>query len=199
MALPFWRSLGPVVGIVVAGRYLGCLAHLLVCLKVIPELRQRVAWHGPSAGPLLRFGGWITVSNIVGPLMLTLDRFLIGALVSTTAVAYYATPYEVVTKFWLIPGALVGVMFPAFSASFTLDRNRTVDLYRRSVKYVFLVLFPLVLLTMALARLGLTFWLAADFRHHSFRVLQWLALGGLMNGRAHIPFPLVQLICRPDL
>jgi O-antigen/teichoic acid export membrane protein len=199
MALPFSRSLGPVVGILVAGRFLGCLAHLLVCLKVIPELRERVAWHGPSAGPLLRFGSWITVSNIVGPLMLTLDRFLIGALVSTTAVAYYATPYEVVTKFWLIPGALVGVMFPAFSASFTLDRNRTVDLYRRSVKYVFLVLFPLVLLTMALARLGLTFWLGADFAQHSFRVLQWLALGVLMNGLAQIPFALVQGIGRPDL
>jgi len=199
LVLPFSSSLGPVVGILVAGRFLGCLAHVLVCFKVIPELRQRVAWHGPSAGPLLRFGSWITVSNIVGPLMLTLDRFLIGALVSTTAVAYYATPYEVVTKFWLIPGALVGVMFPAFSASFTLDRNRTVDLYRRSVKYVFLVLFPLVLLTMALARLGLTFWLGADFGHHSFRVLQWLALGVLMNGLAQIPFALVQGIGRPDL
>ena len=47
---------------------------------------------------LLRFGGWMTVSNIVGPLMVTLDRFLIGALISVSAVAYYATPYEVVSQ-----------------------------------------------------------------------------------------------------
>jgi O-antigen/teichoic acid export membrane protein len=199
MALPFSRSLGPVVGILVAGRFLGCLAHLLVCLKVIPELRQRVTWHGPSAGPLLRFGGWITVSNIVGPLMVTLDRFLIGGLLSTTAVAYYATPYEVVTKLWLIPGALMGVMFPAFSASFEQDRKRTTALYRRCVKYVFLVLLPVVLLTVVLAHRGLALWLGADFAQHSFRVLQWLALGVFINSLSQVPFVLLQGVGRPDL
>jgi len=38
------------------------------------------------------------VTNVVSPLLVTFDRFLIGALVSVTAVAYYATPFEVVTK-----------------------------------------------------------------------------------------------------
>jgi O-antigen/teichoic acid export membrane protein len=199
LVLPFSSSLVPVVGVLVAGRFLGCLAHLLVSFKVIPELRQRVAWHGPSARPLMRFGGWITVSNIVSPLMVTLDRFLIGALVSMTAVAYYATPYEVVTKFWLIPGALVGVMFPAFSTSFEFDRHRTATLYKRSIKYVFLMLFPLVLLTVILAHRGLALWLGADFAQHSFRVLQWLALGVFINGLSQIPFALLQGAGRPDL
>jgi O-antigen/teichoic acid export membrane protein len=199
LVLPFSRSLVPVVGVLVAGRFLACLAHLLVCFRMIPELRRRVAWHGPSAVPLLQYGGWITVSNIVGPLMVTLDRFLIGGLVSTTAVAYYATPYEVVTKFWLLPGALMGVMFPAFSASFEQDRNRIAALYKRCVKYVFLVLFPLVLLTVVLAHRGLALWLGADFAQHSFRVLQWLALGVLINSLAQVPFALVQGAGRPDL
>ena len=53
LVLPFSRSLVPVVGILVAGRLIGWLAHLLICFRVVPELRQRVAWHGPSAGPLL--------------------------------------------------------------------------------------------------------------------------------------------------
>ena len=88
----------------------------------------------------------MTVSNIVSPLMVTLDRFLIGALVSVTAVAYYATPYEVITKLSLIPGALMGVMFPAFSTGFAKDRERTALLFSRSVKSLFLVLFPIMLL-----------------------------------------------------
>src|SRR5258706_3691946 len=199
MVLPFSSSLVPVVGILVAGRYLGCLAYLLVCLKVIPELRERVAWHGPSAAPLLKFGGWMTVTNIVSPLMVTLDRFLIGALVSMTAVAYYATPNEVVTKLLIIPGALVGVMFPAFSTSFASDRSRSVALYTRSVKCVLLALFPLVLLIVAFARNGLTIWLGTDFAQHSTRVLQWLALGVLANSLALIPFTFVQGVGRPDL
>src|ERR1700723_1921283 len=68
---------------------------------------RRGIWHAPSVGPLLRFGGWMTVSNIVGPLMVTLDRFLIAGLISVTAVAYYATPYELVTKLLLVPVAVV--------------------------------------------------------------------------------------------
>ncbi len=115
LILPFSHSLVPVVGILVAGRFLGWLANLWLCLQVVPELRQGIAWHGPSAGPLLRFGGWMTVSNIVGPLMVTLDRFFIAGLVSVAAVTYYATPFEMVTKLWVISSAISGVMFPAFS------------------------------------------------------------------------------------
>ena len=199
LVLPFSRSLFPVVAVLVGGRVIGWAAHLWLCLRVVPELSDRIAWRGAAAGPLLRFGGWMTVSNVVSPLMVTLDRFLIGALLSVSAVAYYATPYEVVTKLLIIPGALVGVMFPAFSASFEHDRSRTAVLYSRCVKYVFLVLFPVVLVTVGLAQFGLKLWLGADFAEHSFRVLQWLAVGVLFNSVAQVPFALVQGAGRPDL
>jgi O-antigen/teichoic acid export membrane protein len=199
LALPFSKSLVPVVGILVGGRFAGCLAHLLICFRVVPELRHRVAWHGPSAGPLLRFGGWMTVTNVVGPLMVTMDRFFIAGLISVTAVAYYATPYEVVSKLLLLPVAVTGVVFPAFSASFAQDRNRAALLFGRSVKYVFLALFPIILLIVALAQNGLTVWLGADFARHSTRVVQWLAVGVLANGLALVPFSFVQGIGRPDL
>lgn len=41
--------------------------------------------------------------------------FVIGAMVSAAAVAYYAMPFEVVTKLFVISGAISGLMFPAFS------------------------------------------------------------------------------------
>lgn len=187
------------VSILFVGRLIGFLAHLVLCLRVAPELRDGIAWHGPAVGPLLRFGGWMTVSNVVSPLMVTLDRFLIGALVSVTAVAYYATPYEVVTKSLLLPGALMAVMFPAFSAGFAQDRERTALLFGRSVKSLFLVLFPIMLCTVALAQDGLKLWLGAEFAEHSFRVLQWLAVGVFINSLALVPFTLLQGVGRPDL
>ncbi len=64
---------------------------------------------------------------------------------------------------------------------------------------VFLVLFPVVLLTIVLAHAGLRLWLGADFAQHSFRVLQWLAVGVFINSLAQIPFALVQGAGRPDL
>jgi len=199
LVLPFSQSLFPIVAVLVAGRLFAWIAHLLLCLRVLPELRRGIVWQRALISTLLRFGGWMTVSNIVGPLMVTLDRFLIGALISVSAVAYYATPYEVVTKFWLIPGALVGVLFPAFSTSSAQDRNRTALLFGRSVKCILLVLFPVILLVIAFAQDGLTVWLGAAFAANSVRVLQWLAVGVFINSLAHVPFALVQGVGKPDL
>jgi len=199
LVLPFSKSLVPVVATLVAGRIVAWAAHLLLCLRVLPGFGRSIAWERSHAAPLLCFGGWMTVTNVVGPLMVTLDRFLIGALLSVTAVAYYATPYEVVTKLWMIPGALVGVMFPAFSTSSAQDRNRTAVLFRRSVKCVLLVLFPMVLLLIVLAQDGLKLWLGAEFAQHSFRVLQILAVGVFVNSLALVPFTLLQGVGRPDL
>ncbi len=47
--------------------------------------------------------------------MVYLDRFVIGAAIALPAVAYYSAPYEIVTRLWLIPAALAGVLFPAFA------------------------------------------------------------------------------------
>src|SRR5260370_857741 len=172
LALPFSKSLVPVVGTLAAGRVAVWAAHLLVCWRVLPALGRSIAWEHSAVVPLLRFGGWMTVTNVVGPLMVTLDRFLIGALVSMTAVAYYATPFEVVTKVLLLPVALMGVMFPAFSASFAKDGGRTALLFGLSVKSLFLVLFPIILCTAALTQDGLKLWLGAEFSQDSIRVLQ---------------------------
>jgi O-antigen/teichoic acid export membrane protein len=199
LILPFSRSLLPIVAVLVVGRIIAWVAHLLLCLRVVPMLRERVAWHRAAVGPLLRFGGWMTVTNVVGPVMVTMDRFLIGAMLSVTAVAYYTTPYEMVTRLWLIPGAMVGVMFPAFSTSFEQDRDRTRRLYTRSLKYLALVLFPLVLLVVVFARNGLKLWLGASFAQNSFHVLQWLAAGVLVNSLANVPFAMLQGLGRPDV
>jgi O-antigen/teichoic acid export membrane protein len=197
--LLFSKNLGLVVAVLVGGRVIGCVAHFLLCLRTTPELHVRIAWRSSSLGPLFRFGGWMTVSNIIGPLMVTCDRFLIGALLSASAVAYYATPYELVTKLWIIPGALMGVMFPAFSTSSTQDQNRMALLFGRSVKYLLLVLFPMVLLVIVLAQDGLKLWLGAEFAQNSARVLQWLAVGVFVNSIAHVPFALLQGVGKPDL
>lgn len=199
LVLPFSNRLVPIVSVLVVGRFIWCGAHLLFCFRVAPELRDRIAWHSAAAGPLLRFGGWMTVSNVVSPMMVTLDRFLIGTVISVTAVAYYATPYEVATKFLPVAGALVSVMFPAFSTSSVQNLSRTALLFDRSLKCLFALLFPLVLLVILVSPDALTIWLGADFAQHSFRVLQWLTLGIFINCLAQVPFAMVQGLGRPDV
>ncbi|MCH7490868.1 MAG: oligosaccharide flippase family protein [Gemmatimonadetes bacterium] len=173
--------------------------HLLLCFHAIPALRHEIRVQRSLLRPLLAFGSWMTVSNIVSPLMVYLDRFLIGAILSVTAVTYYATPYEVVIRLAVIPSALVAVLFPAFASGIAQGSSRTVLLFGRGMKYVFLAMFLPVFLIVTLAPEGLAVWLGPDFALRSGAVLRWLALGVFANGLARVPFALVQALGRPDL
>ena len=141
----------------------------------------------------------MTVSNVLGPLMVTFDRFLIGSIISIAAVAYYSIPYEVVTKLWLISSALVGVLFPVFSATSVTDRTRLAYLYESGVKYIFVVLLPLTLLLVVFAPEGLSVWLGSDFAHNSAPVARLLAIAVLLNSMAQVPFTHLQSVGRPDV
>jgi len=103
LILPFSHSLVPIMAVLVLGRTVAGVAHLWACFRALPSLQRSCAFHTSSVGPLFRFGSWMTVSNIVGPLMVSFDRFLIGSMISVAAVAFYSVPYEVVTRLWLVP------------------------------------------------------------------------------------------------
>lgn len=199
LVLPFSNSLFWVVGILVAGRFTGMLAHLVLCFYTMPALRTGVVIHRALLKPVFKLGGWMTVAHGAGSLLVTLDRFIVGALISASAVAYYATPGEIVGKLWFIPEALVGVLFAAFSASFLRDRERATLLFGQGVKYIFLAVFPLTLIIVTLADEGLTLWLGPEFASNSHRILQWLAIGTLINVLSFVPYALVQSAGRPDL
>lgn len=199
LVLPFSNSLFFVTLILVIGRLVAWVMHLFFCIRAMPRLRSEFSMQSSVVKPLFHFGGWMTVSNVIGPLMVYLDRFVIGALVSVAAVAYYATPYELVTKLWVIPGAIVGVLFPAFATSYVHDKPRAALLFARGTKYVFLTLFPVVVVLVAFAYEGLDLWLGSEFAQHSTPVLQWMAVGVFINSMAHTPFALVQGAGRPDL
>jgi O-antigen/teichoic acid export membrane protein len=197
--LPFSRSLVPVVGILVAGRVVAWLAHLLLCFRALPILRAGSGVERRYVSPLLRFGGWMTASNVASTVMTYLDRFLIGAVISLTAVAYYVTPYEMLWRMTMLPGALLGVLFPAFAASATRDGARMARLFDGGFRAVYAVMFPatLILVTFAPELLGL--WLDPGFASHSATVLQWLAVGVFALSLGMVLASGLQGIGRPDL
>jgi O-antigen/teichoic acid export membrane protein len=197
--LPFSNSLVPIVAALVIARLVSWCAYAVLCLKVAPALRRPVRIRRAMLGPLIRFGGWMTVSNIVGPLMVHMDRFLIGAVVTMTAVAYYATPYEVAAKLAIIPAALMGVLFPAFTSALAQDRTYAIRLFDRSVNYIFLLLFPIALIIVTFAHEGLTLWLGGEFANNSSVVLQLLTVGVFINCHTQVPFGMIQSAGRPDL
>jgi O-antigen/teichoic acid export membrane protein len=199
MVLPLSKTLPAVIGILALARLVSWIAYAVLCIRVEPAIRVSVRFDISLMRPLLNFGGWMTVTNIIGPLMVYMDRFLIGAVVSLSAVAYYATPFEVVSKLLVVPAAIMGVLFPAFSSALTVDQDRAAMLFGRVVEYIFLALFPVTLLIVIFARQGLMVWLGIDFAENSTYVLQLLMIGIFINSHAQVPFGLIQGAGRPDL
>lgn len=192
-------SLVPMVVVLVIGRIIAWGVYIELCRRLLPQLWVRVRLELKLAGELLTFGGWMTVTNIVGPLMVYFDRFFIGAMLSMVAVSYYTTPYEVVTKVSMIPSALVGVLFPAFSAAMVNDQSRAAYLFQRGLMYTFVAVFPFTLIMVIFAYEGMELWLGEVFAEKSTFVIQCLAIGVLLNSLARIPLALIQGAGRPDL
>lgn len=194
LAVVLWArpGLDLIAWVLTAGRVLGFLAHAWAAVRSLPAMGWRPHWQRELVRPLCSSGGWLAVSNVISPLMGYIDRFVIGATASAAAVAYYATPNELVTKLWIIPGALTTVLFPMFAARWTDARGETIALFKNATSGLFAVLVPLTTLVTLYAHPLLAHWISPEFAAHSSLILQIFGAGILVNSLAHIPFTLAQ-------
>jgi O-antigen/teichoic acid export membrane protein len=193
-------GLPAIVGFLLLSRLLAVLAYLVLGLRLFPSLGRALVFDGKALRALLRFGGWVSVANMVAPAITYLDRFLIGALVSVAAVGYYAAPYEALSRTSVFPGALVGVLFPAFSALGASRRQADIeDFFARSVRYVMLGMGVPAILLVFFARDILGMWLGSDFVNHSAWAFQLISLAVLLSSVFWVPHVLLQAVGRPDI
>lgn len=188
-----------VTGVLAAGRIIACAVHAWYAWRVLPDDHGRLALRKNLLKPLCVSGGWLTLSNIISPFMGYVDRFIIGGVVSAAAVAHYTTPQEIITKLWIVPGALTAVLFPAFAADFTKRDGKTRPLFAKAVHWLFLTLFPITLFLALFAQEILTVWVGAEFALRSTVLMQVFAVGILINCLAHVPFTLIQGAGQPRI
>jgi O-antigen/teichoic acid export membrane protein len=194
-----WK-LPAIVGVLLASRLVGAVLLYRLCIRVFPSLRTIPRFHFNEARALIGFGGWVTVSSIVSPALVYLDRFVLGILMTMTAVTYYAAPYEMVTRLLIVPFSIAAIMFPAFSELHQQGEATAVGrLATTSLKFLVLSFAPLIVVLLAFAGPILTVWLGPDFSNHSTRAVQVLAIGVLANALAQLPFALIQGAGRPDI
>ena len=192
-------SLAWATGVLLLGRSLSLIACFAAVTRSRKELLTPALPSRSHMKPLFSFGGWLTVTNIVGPLMTYLDRFFVGAILNMSAVAYYATPYEILSKVQVIPHSIMGVMFPAMSSAIAGDQQLLSQLYAASVQALLWMMLPITASFFLLGPEALGLWLGEDFRKASAPVVQWLALGWMINTLARPPSTVLQSAGRPDL
>jgi len=177
-------------------RAVAFVAHWMVCVRFYPTLTSIGRPRRFAVREMLGYGAWVTVSNVVGPILLYVDRFALGTFVALSAVAYYTMPYEVVTRVWIIPAALAGVLFPIMAA---LPDEHLARLYRIGIKAVLIAVFPVALAIVVFAPDWLNLWLGEEYSNRGTGVAQVLCFGIAINCLAYIPATIIQARGRADL
>jgi O-antigen/teichoic acid export membrane protein len=198
LVIPFAPTLTAAVTVLVVGRGLVLVAHVVALRRV---QRTLGTVHRPRLRhlrPLVTLGGWITVSNVVSPLMSSLDRFVVGAVLSVQAVAYYATSYEAVTRLWTITAVLLPVLFPAIAATADTATERAGVLIDRGMRASLVAAFPAAFVLGVFAPEWLAVWVGRGFAEHAAPLARILAAAVLVNVAGQVAYTAVQAAGRAE-
>lgn len=197
LAVAYW--LGPdlvwLIGAVVLAKLLALAVTVAACFILLP-VGGTPAISTRWVGTLVRYGGWITVSGIVGPLLTVVDQMAIGVQIGAQGVTYYNIPYNLVTRITILPSSLSRTLFPRFSTLSSVDAR---DVGQKSILALAILITPVVVVGQAILRPFLELWLGPVLSDVSAPVGQILLIGIWFNSLAHIPSVQLQGQGRPDL
>ena len=188
----------------VAIALVGTRVLLLVLAAVLFRATFPQAMRGRRIHPHLlrsfaRFGSWITLSSLIGPLLVSADRWIVALILGSSAVASYAVPHETVLRLYVLPASFVAVLFPAYSAlgsTPTLDAER---LATRGMKYLLLTMGMCSWVLILFAKDILRVWVGAEMAAKGAPVLQIMSAGLLLHSLAYVPGSLLLGIGKPNV
>lgn len=168
-------------------------ARLLSVVWGIFQLRHYF-WRGkaqaafPYIKSLLSFGGWITVTSIVGPLMVYGDRFFVSAAVGAGLLPLYAIPQEGLQRLLIIPTALCGALLPHLTALRSTELEKA---YRKNYRRVAIAMAVVCFLSALIAYPALELWLSREFAQKALPIVLILTIGIWLNSVALVPYTLL--------
>lgn len=198
LALFLHAGLVTIVGYLVIARAVNCLAYFLFCQKVYPNLLRGFRLSFRGLRPVLVFGGWLAISNLAWPILLYMDRLVIGALLPVRILPFYAAPCDVVTRLWILPASWIA-LYPAFSAVGENRLDELANLSARGLKHLAMLMGPIVILAVFFAPEILRLWLGQQFALKSTTVFRVLTIGVFVNSLASVPDLLIKGLGRSDI
>jgi O-antigen/teichoic acid export membrane protein len=167
------------------------------CIRMLPRLEQRA--HGRGLDLLrtaLLEGGWMTLSNVIGPVMVVFDRFALTTFVPLSVLSTYTVPQELALRAVVLPGALSQTIFPRLAA---LDASGGSDdavatLVDKALRAMLALMLPVCIAGLLLAQPALALWVGRQFASAAAPLLQILLVGVIGNTIAQVPFGLLQAV-----
>jgi O-antigen/teichoic acid export membrane protein len=193
---------GGLVGIAAAlalVRVAMCGALAMGCLYVEKRPSLSPIFDVTAVRRMLSFGGWLSVSNIVGTAALYGDRLLLGICVGMAAVTSYGMPLDVISKLQVIITSFCAVLFPLMSRLDGSGSGHFQTVYRGAVAIV-LSLTTFVATWAALAVPAvMKFWLGGRSTSDSVFAAHVFLAGAVVQSTASIAWTALHARGRSDL
>ena len=148
---------------------------------------------------LIKFGSWVSVSNILAPLFEYLDRFIIASFITVSAVAIYGTPLEVIVKVGMIAVSVSGVLFAAISNSIEHDLKKTEKIINKGLDVITLLTYPIIVTAVLFAEEGLTVWVGEGISREGAIVLKIVGIGILFKCTTNISIAFLHSVNKPSV
>lgn len=191
IALHFRKDLISALGAMLIARIFSTLVTLFFCVYAEPSLRRMAFATRSELRPMLHQGGWMSITNIVSPLMNNLDRLIIGALANLTMVTYYSVAGDTSQKLWIVQASIIGALFPLLPGLLSSNSKAALSSCHHSSKMLLLVLTPAICMLSVTAPALLKFWIGASIAQHVAIPFFIVLIGVYINSFAHIPFSLL--------
>ncbi|MCX7995459.1 MAG: flippase [candidate division WOR-3 bacterium] len=196
----FHLTLPGIVLLLIISRLAILLILFFFNITIFPDIKKKRKVNFNLLPRLFAFGWWITVGNLIGPIIRYFDRFVIGSIINIGAVTYYTAPFDIVERLWIIPSSLIMTLFPAFSEiAVKGEKYELKNLYTRALKYLSLITGPILFIFLILSSDILRIWLGSTFAQKSSTVFQIFLFTSIFAILAPIPGSLLQGIGRPDI
>ncbi len=189
-----------ILSFLIVARAFVCIVMLVAISRAFPRFRWEIPGNWSLLKPLLSFGAWISVSNLVSPALVYGDRFLLGALKGVAAVGTYAAPFDALMRCLVVPHSVARALFPRMTALYATGQRaqlRSVVMHATGVVAA-LIVIPLAVI-FAFAPFLIGKWLGPSFAEAAGTATRILAVGFFFNSLAPIPFGLLAAIDRPDI
>ena len=162
-------------------RVAACMAFRQLARQELPRAGEALPLSAHEQRELLHAGGWFSVSAVVSPILVQADRFVIGAVLSATAVSTYAVPFDLITQLLIVVTAVSTVVFPSIAHQLQTDAASARAQFDRWLWIVAGAMASVTALVAWWLPTLLNLWLGGALPAEAATVGRWLCLGVWIN------------------
>lgn len=189
------KDLVVLIGVIVFTRIVSALPFFPAVKKALPLIHLPI-FDKNLVRQLFGYGIWVTISDVITPLLTSADRFIIGAVSGATYVTYYTVPYNLANRVSILPAAVSSAIFPRMSMS---SHENIISLNNQSLQILIAIMTPIFIIGIFFIKFFLIVWISAEFASNSAPVGIIILVGVWAKCLSFVPNNTLDARGKPDV